>query len=147
MSTGITRPSPQGLEFIKRFQGLSLEKYRDAEGLWVIGYGHLIREGERFDGCLTHAQAEMLFEQDVENYRQWLCQGINAPLAQHQFDALLSLAFSLGLEGVRQSAIVQAINRRDFNAALAEWRREGEQQSSLALQRQAEASLFQCAGL
>ena len=147
MSTGITTPSPQGLEFIKRFQGLSLEKYRDAEGLWVIGYGHLIREGERFDGCLTHAQAEMLFEQDVENYRQCLCQDINVPLAQHQFDALLSLAFSLGLEGLRQSAIVQAINRRDFNAALAEWLREEEQQSSLALQRQAEASLFQSAGL
>lgn len=147
MSTGITTPSPQSLEFIKRFQGLSLEKYRDAEGLWVIGYGHLIREGERFDWCLTHAQAEMLFEQDVENYRQWLCQRINVPLAQHQFDALLSLAFSLGLEEVRQSAIVQAINRRDFNAALAEWLREGEQQSSLALQRQAEATLFQSAGL
>ena len=65
MSTGITTPSPQGLEFIKRFQGLSLEKYRDAEGLWVIGYGHLIREGERFDGCLTHAQAEMLFREHV----------------------------------------------------------------------------------
>lgn len=147
MSTGITTPSPQGLEFIKRFQGLSLEKYRDAEGLWVIGYGHLIREGERFDECLTHAQAEMLFEQDVENYRQWLCQDINVPLAQHQFDALLSLAFSLGLEGLRQSAIVQAINRRDFNAALAEWLREEEQQSSLAFQRQAEASLFQSTGL
>ena len=142
MSTGITTPSPQGLEFIKRFQGLSLEKYRDAEGLWVIGYGHLIHDRERFDTLLTHPQAEALFERDVENYRQVLLQCINVPLAQHQFDALLSLAFSLGPEGVQLSPITQEINRQDFNAVLAEWLRAGEQQSSLARQRQAEAALF-----
>lgn len=147
MSTGIIMPSRQGLAFIKRFQGLSLEKYRDAEGLWVIGYGHLIHDRERFDTRLTRAQAEALFERDVENYRQVLLQCINVPLAQHQFDALLSLAFSLGAEGIQYSPITQEINRHDFNGALTEWLREGAQQNSLARQRQAEATLFQSAWL
>lgn len=33
--------SLQGLEFIKRAQGLSLVPYRDENGLRVIGYGHV----------------------------------------------------------------------------------------------------------
>lgn len=143
MSTGITAASPQGLELIKRFQGLSLEKYRDAQGLWLIGYGHLIRDRERFDAGISHAQAEALFQRDTQDYQQLICQCVNAPLGQPQFDALLSLAFSLGPEGLQRSAIVQAINRQDFRAALAEWQREGQQQNSLALQRQAESALFQ----
>ena len=40
-------PSLSGLEFIKRYQGLSLEQYQDEEGLWVIGYGHLIRRDRK----------------------------------------------------------------------------------------------------
>ena len=145
MFTGITTPSAQGLALIKRFQGLSLEKYRDAEGMWLIGYGHLIRNQERFDTRLTCSQAEALFLQDVEAYRQRLCQCIDAPLVQHQFDALLSLAFSLGPEGIVRSAIVQAIQRRDFHAARVAWQQEGERKTSLAVQRQAEAVLFQTA--
>lgn len=31
--------SSAAIELIKKHQGLSLEKYRDEHGLWVIGYG------------------------------------------------------------------------------------------------------------
>lgn len=35
-----------GVALIKSFEGLRLEKYRDAVGKWTIGYGHLIAERE-----------------------------------------------------------------------------------------------------
>lgn len=143
MSQTITTPSPGGLAFIKRYQGLSLEKYIDTQGLWVIGYGHLIRDRERFDELISREQAEWLFLQDVELYQQLIAQCITVPINQNQFDALMSLAFSLGPEGIQHSVIVQAINRRHYSAALALWQREGEKQNSLAIQRQAEAALFQ----
>lgn len=143
MSQTITTPSPEGLAFIKRYQGLSLEKYIDTQGLWVIGYGHLIRDRERFDELISREQAEWLFLQDVELYQQLIAQCITVPINQNQFDALMSLAFSLGPEGIQHSVIVQAINRRHYSAALTLWQREGEKQNSLAIQRQAEAALFQ----
>lgn len=136
-------PSLSGLEFIKRYQGLSLEQYQDEEGLWVIGYGHLIRVHERFETSITLCQAEMLFQQDVADYQHLLHQCLRVLVSQRQFDALLSLAFSLGPEALQQSSILHSINQGQFADAAAGWRREGKRQSSLAAERQAEAELFQ----
>ena len=36
--------SSAAIALIKKQQGLSLEKYRDEKGIWVIGYGHVIRQ-------------------------------------------------------------------------------------------------------
>lgn len=41
--------SPQGLDFIKRTQGLALAPYRDESGLRVIGYGHVLNDYETFN--------------------------------------------------------------------------------------------------
>ncbi|EPK7357576.1 lysozyme [Kluyvera intermedia] len=138
-----TMPSPQGLDFIKRYQGLSLEKYCDEDGLWLIGYGHLIRDHETFDAPITHWLADTLFTLDVGYYLRVLHQCVRSPLTQSQFDAVLSLAFSLGPEAVQKSPIVDCINQQKFQSALALWQGEGERQSSLAVQRQAESALFQ----
>ncbi|EPQ7468897.1 glycoside hydrolase family protein, partial [Enterobacter kobei] len=48
------------IDLIKKHQGLSLEKYRDENGLWVIGYGHAIHEEDNFHGGITPLQAECL---------------------------------------------------------------------------------------
>ena len=42
MTGPLLNTSSAGIEFIKKHQGLSLEKYRDESGLWIIGYGHII---------------------------------------------------------------------------------------------------------
>lgn len=34
-----THFTPACIAFIKQWQGLSLEKYQDKKGIWVIGYG------------------------------------------------------------------------------------------------------------
>lgn len=143
MSLSSLTPSPQGLDFIKRYQGLSLEKYQDQDGLWIIGYGHLIRDHETFAQPITRLQAESLFVQDVSYYRQVLNRCVQTPLTQNQFDALLSLAFSLGPEAIQLSSVVHSVNRREYRKALAVWRAEDQQQNSLARQRLAESALFQ----
>lgn len=143
MSPASLTPSPQGLDFIKRYQGLSLEKYQDPNGLWVIGYGHLIRDHETFAQPITRLQAESLFMQDVSYYRQVLNRCVQVPLAQNQCDALMSLAFSLGPEAIQLSAVVHCVNRREYREALVVWRSEAQQHNSLAILRQAELALFQ----
>ena len=32
-------------DFIKRWEGLELEAYKDIAGIWTIGYGHTARSG------------------------------------------------------------------------------------------------------
>ncbi len=41
-----SRFSSACIAFIKQWQGLSLEKYRDRQGNWVIGYGHMLTPDE-----------------------------------------------------------------------------------------------------
>jgi GH24 family phage-related lysozyme (muramidase) len=88
-------------------------------------------------------QAENLFAQDVSYYQQVLRHCVQAPLAQNQYDALLSLAFSLGPEAIQLSPIVHYVNRGKYQEALTFWQVDAQQQNSLAIQRQAELALFQ----
>ena len=43
--------SEQGLDLIKTFEGLELEAYRCAAGVWTIGYGHTkgVERGMKID--------------------------------------------------------------------------------------------------
>ena len=45
--------SSAAIALIKKHQGLSLEKYRDEKGLWVIGYGRYPRSGAFSRPCHT----------------------------------------------------------------------------------------------
>ena len=58
------KTSPIGLKLIKEFEGYSPIVYRDAVGLRTIGYGHLVRPGEKFTS-LTEVEALALLALDV----------------------------------------------------------------------------------
>lgn len=138
-----TMPSPQGLDFIKRYQGLSLEKYCDEDGLWLIGYGHLIRDYETFDAPITHWLADTLFMLDVDYYLRVLHQCVRSPLTQSQFDAVLSLWLLAWDRKQCRNRLLWIVLISGSFSATALWQGEGERQSSLAIQRQAESALFQ----
>ena len=53
------RTSQAGIDLIKSFEGLRLRVYRDAAGLLTVGYGHLIKPGEKFAEGMEQ-QAKML---------------------------------------------------------------------------------------
>ncbi|WP_143338873.1 glycoside hydrolase family protein, partial [Cronobacter sakazakii] len=53
-----TNTGVPGVELIKSFEGLRLDKYQDAIGKWTIGYGHLILPNENFPRSLTLQEAE-----------------------------------------------------------------------------------------
>lgn len=46
--------SSAAIALIKKHQGLSLEKYRDEKGLWVIGYGHVLSAIRSIFTALSH---------------------------------------------------------------------------------------------
>ncbi|WP_213134221.1 glycoside hydrolase family protein [Citrobacter sp. FP75] len=89
--------TPACIAFIKQGQGLSLEKYQDERGVWVIGYGHEITAGEAFNGQISVAQAETLLLTDLCACEEL----IHAKLPQlkdlFQLEALIAWMFSAGI--------------------------------------------------
>lgn len=122
--------SNQGIEFLKRVEGCVIINdrhviYDDATGRPVpagaalpigatIGYGHLIRRGEDFSRGITEAVAVALLRADVAIAAHAVDNYIHVPLVQHQYDALVSLAFNIGVVNFRESTLVKYINDPKF---------------------------------
>jgi GH24 family phage-related lysozyme (muramidase) len=58
--------SSKGLDFIKKYEKLSLTPYKDQAGYETIGYGHKILPGEDFSKGITKAQALDLLSHDAQ---------------------------------------------------------------------------------
>lgn len=121
--------SQQGLDFIKRTQGLALAPYRDEGGLRVIGYGHVLNDYETFSH-FTREVAETLLIIDLLQCQRELQQHLRIPLNQSQYDALVSLAFNCGPASPALHTILTHLNHQRFPEALTAWEniRNGRQQ-------------------
>ncbi|MCK7428175.1 lysozyme [Enterobacter chengduensis] len=103
--------SSAAITLIKKHQGLSLEKYRDESGLWVIGYGHVIRDRAQFHGPVTPSQAEELLQDDIHRCEALLRESVARPLTQQQHDALVMMIFSFAGLPSLPNALFQAVAR------------------------------------
>ena len=103
--------SSAAIALIKKHQGLSLEKYRDEHGLWVIGYGHVIRDREQFHGPVTPLEADALLHEDIRLCEALLRENVTRPLTQQQHDTLVMMMFSFGEIPSLPEAIFQAVAR------------------------------------
>ncbi|MCV2534492.1 glycoside hydrolase family protein [Enterobacter wuhouensis] len=103
--------SSSAITLIKKQQGLSLEKYCDNKGLWVIGYGHVIREWEHFPKLITPLQAEYLLFDDLELCETLLRENGTRPLTPQQHDTVVMLIFGAGDISSLSHEILQAITR------------------------------------
>ncbi|MCI1899618.1 MAG: lysozyme [Enterobacter sp.] len=146
MTYQLLQISLAGINLIKKYQGLSLEKYRDESGLWVIGYGHIVSPADCFGDIITPSQAEILLSADIDICEQFLHENIGITLGQFQYDALISLIFSCGKTQVMQTGILNDIAQGNYAKATEIWRHEqmlnGKYIPSLAALRQAECELF-----
>jgi lysozyme len=98
--------SREGVILIKSFEGFRPHAVRRDDGQWVIGYGHTLsaREG----GVVSEADAELLLQFDLIPVAKAL-NAVSAPLNQHQFDALASFAFSVGLDRFESSDVLSRL--------------------------------------
>lgn len=114
------RTSDLGVEFIKVEEGLRLFIYRDQVGRETIGYGHLLSYGERarkaYDSGITEEAAEAILRRDLGYAEHGVLKAITVPLAQHQFDALVSFTFNLGVGALASSTLTRRINAGDPDA-------------------------------
>lgn len=118
---------------IKRWEGLRLDAYQDVAGLWTIGYGHLIKPGERYHPYgpvtrITEAEADALLDTDMFSARAAVDRAITRPMTEGERAAMVSLAFNIGGTAFQNSTLARKFNAGDTAGAAAEfarWNRAG----------------------
>lgn len=133
-----------GLALIKRAEGLALAPYKDAAGLWTIGYGHKLESGEWWDK-VSQADADALLARDVTDAEDAVNSLVSVPITQEQFDALVSFTYNVGAGALKKSTLLAKLNAGD-PAAAAEFGRwvhaGGKVLPGLQTRRAEEARLF-----
>lgn len=102
----------KGIDLIKRFEGFSPIVYICPAGYPTIGYGHLVREAEKYEQGITQAEAEDLLRRDVYAAENAVLRLIDVPLTDGQFDALVSFTFNLGAGALQRSTLRRKVNRQ-----------------------------------
>ncbi len=108
------RISAEGLALIKSLEGFRPHALKRGNG-WVIGYGHTL--SARDGANVTEAEAELLLQYDLLGVIEAIRTQVKTPLNPHQFDALASFVYSIGVEDFRASDVLKQINAGDLSAA------------------------------
>ncbi len=152
--------SPEAVALLQAIERLRLKPYDDQTGKdtanWVkgatIGYGHLISRAEwtSYVAGITAIQADSLFKSDAEPFERAVGEAISVGVQQHQFDAMVILAFNIGAQGFRDSTVAKLINGSNSQAgqsslevAWKSWNKsQGDVNQGLANRRAAEWRIY-----
>lgn len=143
--SGPKRINVNGLSLIKAFEGLRLHAYRDAVGIWTIGYG--TTRGVKPGMQISEAEAEKFLQQDLTRFEQAINEVIEVPINDNQFSSLVSFTYNVGSGAFRSSTLLQLLNQRQDLRVVADqfprWNRAGGQVlAGLTRRRNAERALF-----
>jgi lysozyme len=125
-------------------EGCRLTAYRDAAGVLTIGYGHTkdVREGDR----ISAYWARELLKRDIAYFERAVL-GLKVARTEGQLDALVSLAFNIGIRALKRSTLLKTIREGGSRSAIKrEFRRwvyaGGKKLPGLELRREWETKRF-----
>lgn len=120
--------SDKGIEFLIKEEGEVLTAYKCQAGVWTIGVGHTGKDVKP-NMTITKEKARELLKADLKRFEDVVNKSIKVTLEQHQFDALVSLAFNIGTNAFANSTVVKRINAgadmKDIEEAWKMWRMGG----------------------
>ena len=142
--------SEKGLSMIERFEGCLLKASNKLDGVWTIGYGQTgSYYGKRVRRGMTTTKAEAhawLRDHSIKTYEDAVTQAVKVPLNQHQFDAMVSFAYNVGVGALKQSTALRKLNAGDYAGAadaLTMWTKcNGKVLAGLVRRRKEERALF-----
>lgn len=140
--------SQAGKNLIKSFEGLELRVYPDpATGgaPYTAGYGHTgsdVKPGM----TVTQAMADAWFDADVAKFESGVSALLMVPTTQSQFDAMVSLAYNIGLGNFRTSTLLKKHNAKCWQCAAGQflvWNKAaGKVMPGLIRRRNAERAMY-----
>ena len=135
----------EGINLIKKFEGLRLEAYLCPAGVWTIGYGHTkgVKKGDK----ITEETANMLLELDLNDFIVGVQKLLKKNINNNQFSALVSFAYNLGLNNLKNSTLLKKVNSNSKDRTIVDefikWiYAGGKPLEGLKRRRQAEAYLY-----
>lgn len=139
--------SQRGIDLIKQFEGYSSKSYPDpATGgaPWTIGYG--TTKGVKPGMVITAEQAEKMLRDDVAKFESGVSALLKVPTTQGQFDAMVSLAYNIGLGNFGKSTLLRKHNEKCYSCAANQfpvWNRAaGKVMNGLTRRRNAERDVY-----
>lgn len=136
--------SDNGLNLIKKFEGLRLKAYRCPAGKLSIGYGHT--NNVKPDDVITEQEAVELLLTDLKQFEGVINRSVLKTLNQAQFDACVSFVFNVGAGNFQKSTLLKKLNKGDFVGASLEFPKwvysNKKKLAGLVKRREAERKLF-----
>lgn len=150
--------SDKALKLISHFEGRRNYAYPDPVNVCTVGVGHALkphrqctsddynRYGHAGNPKMTDQHVDRILRRDLATFEQGVARLVRKDTTQREFDALVSLAFNIGLGGFGGSTVRRLHNaRRSYAAGLAfmAWVRGGGQVwPGLVRRRRAERYLY-----
>jgi GH24 family phage-related lysozyme (muramidase) len=118
--------SERGLRMLAALEGCHARKGRHMPyGGRVphVGYGHQVKPGEvsQLRQGISEREALALLQTDASKAAAAVQELVSIPLAPHEFDALVMLAYNVGIEGLRGTRLVACLNENKKREAAERW--------------------------
>lgn len=107
--------SPKGKAFIQGLEDVRLVAYNDGYNISTIGWGHT--KGVKPGQMITLSQAMEFFDEDIRVVEKCLNLKIRVPISQHQYDALASFVFNIGISAFSTSTLLRHLNDGSYTLA------------------------------
>lgn len=111
------KTTAKGRVLIEQREGIRLTAYRDSVGIWTIGVGHTSVAGLPHvtpGMTITKAQCDEILSRDLMQFEKAVSKLTGgAGLADHEFDALVSLAFNIGAGDFLGSTVARRLAKGD----------------------------------
>ena len=142
--------SPRGLELIKDFEGFSSTSYLDVVNIPTIGWGNTFYENGtkvKLGDQISKTDALKLLEVVANrDFADKIFPSIKVKVSQSQFDAMVSLAYNIGVGAFLKSTLLKKVNAGDFAGAgeqFLRWNKAGGKEVlGLTRRREREKQLF-----
>lgn len=145
------RISDNGIAFIAEWEGVRLKAYKCSAGVWTIGIGSTRYEDgspvQAGDMLPSEPAAYALFRNTVGQYEGVVNRLAKKPLNQNQFDALVSLAYNIGVGAYAKSTVAKRVANDPADPSIRNgflmWTKAGGRVvNGLVRRREAEANLY-----
>lgn len=129
------RLDDNGYKLITQFEGLSLKPYLDSIKVPTIGYGNTFYlNGKKVvitDKPITKEEALEMFKVIADGFARQVEKKLTKPVNQNQFNALVSLAYNIGVGNFYKSTLLKYVNLNPNDGNIAKeflkWNKAGGQ--------------------